>query len=93
MNLMNIDPRKYQWDEDSKYVHTMGKRHGFTDGYSLTVEPERCEGSVFELGAHVIVRDGDNIEADFHLDALGMQLLATSLQEVMIEQTAARMVD
>lgn len=88
-----VDPRNYVWDEDKEYVQTTGKSHGFRDGYRITVTPVRMDGSPMNLGCHIVVKDGDTVDADFTTDALTMQLLAESIQSIMIEQTAARMID
>ena len=92
-NFTQVDPRKFVWDEDHEYVHTMGKRHGFSDGYSILVKPERCDGAPMNLGCHILIKEGDSVEADFHLDALGMQLVAEAIQSIMVEQLSARYVE
>ncbi len=92
-NFTQVDPRRYEWDEDHKFVNTTSKRHGFKDGYSILIEPERCNGAPFNLGCHVLIKDGDRVEADFNLDSLGMQLVAEAIQGIFIEQLAARYVD
>lgn len=89
-NFTHVDPRNFIWDEDHKYVATTGKRHSFSDRYSIMVTPERCDGAPMNLGCRILVKDGDNIEADLHLDILGMQIVAEAIQGIMIEQIAAR---
>lgn len=92
-NFTQVDPRRFVWDKDHKYVQTMGKRHGFRDGYSILVQPERCDGAPMNLGCHIVIRDGGDVDADFHLDSLGMQLIAEAIQGIMIEQLSARYVE
>ena len=92
-NFAQIDPRRYKWDEDHKYCQVTGKSHGFNDGYRIRILPSRCNGAPMNIGAHVVITDGDDVEADFMLDALGMQLLAQGLQEIIMEQFAARYID
>ena len=92
-SFTQIDPRRYKWDEDHEYCHVTGKSHGFNDGYRISVAPNRCDGAPMNIGAHVTIKYGDQTEADFVLDALGMQLLAQSLQEIILEQFAARYID
>lgn len=89
-NFTQVDPRRFVWDEDHKFVTTTSKRHGFRDGYSILVEPERCDGAPMNLGCHILVKDGDSVEADVHFDSLGMQLVAEAIQGILIEQFAAR---
>lgn len=89
-NFTQIDPSKFVWDDDYEYVQTAGKRHGFSDGYSIMVVPERCDGAPMNLGCRVIIKNDDTVEADFHLDSLGMQLISECIQGIMVEQLAAR---
>lgn len=92
-NFTQIDPSRYRWDEDHKYCQVTGKSHGFRDGYRIRVAPVRCDGAPMNIGAHVLITYEDQVEAEFDLDALGMQLLAQSLQEIIMEQFAARYID
>ena len=89
-NFTNVDPSRFKWDEDGKYVQTTGKNHGFRDGYRIRIVPVRCDGAVMNLGCHVLITMGDEVEADFILDSLGMQLVAEAIQGILIEQFAAR---
>lgn len=89
-NFTQIDPAKFPWDDDGKYVQTNGISNGFRDGYNIVVSPERLDGAPMNLGCHVTIKNRDDIEADFHLDTLSMMLIVKAISQIMTEQISAR---
>lgn len=89
-NFTNIDPSVFEWDKDGRYVQTTGKNHGFRDGYRIKIYPVRCDGAALNLGCRILITMGDEVEADFVLDSLGMGIVADAIQGIFIEQFAAR---